>query len=446
MRRQQVAFNGMLKRHQQNDGDKSTKKKSKRGLKTAINPILLSSNLNLVSKQYRNQNPYLSTTDQHEANDKITRRYERGLKFHDKGEISSQIEKQRLEEARELAIQSEKEIIERQRREEQAKERLIKILAGELPDDSVGEDKYIKQIEDVPKVEWWDRVYLDDDMHIRKKYFEDQKDVDSDDESDDEERFGPSIRYVHHPVPVQTNNSKNVVAKVYLTKNEQKKIRRNRRKLLREEKETRVKLGVDPKPEPKVRLSNMMSVYEHNSNIVDPTKWEQTVKEQVESRRQKHIQENENRHKEALELRKSKKADESSNIYCQVFRFKKLTNPKIRYKIKMNASQLGLKGTCLRIGDQGSGIIIIVGKEKSCRFFNKLVTKRIKWDENYEDRDTKTVADMTGNYCKQVWEGYSNDLKFPNLFMKVCEDESDLLHTLQQFNAQSFISAFKQSS
>ncbi|QLG74904.1 hypothetical protein HG535_0H02310 [Zygotorulaspora mrakii] len=419
-------------------------KSDNRGLKTAINPLLLSSNLNLVSKQYKGQNPYLSTSQQRTPDSKIRKRYELGLRFYEKGEISSQVEQLRDEQRKELERERQRTTIEQQKTERENKELSIKIAKGELPDLSLGEDKYIKTRKEVPKVEWWDEAYLDDDMKIKEKYVNQEIE---DNESDDDEKYGPSIQYVHHPVPIKVDTNKEIIAKVLLTKDEQKKIRRNKRKMLREEKETRIKLGLDPKPEPKVKLSNMMSVYENDANIVDPTKWEQAVKEQVALRKRKHLEENSKRHDEAKQKAKSEDSQNGgSDDICQVFWFKRLTNPKLRYKINMNSKQLSLRGTCLRIGEQGPGIMVIVGREKSCKFFKKLVTRRVTWDDAYEDKTTNTIVDMTGNYCKQIWEGYLDNCRFPRWFMKVCEDETDFSNTLAQFNAQNLVSIFKQSN
>lgn len=414
-------------------------KKQYRGLQTKINPVLLSSNLNLVTIQHRDQNPYLSTSNERNNNNKLLKRYERGLIFHEKGEVSLQIEQEREKQREEMAKRKEEEEATQLRKAKEEVERKIKVSKGELPDLNAGEDKFIPHAEDVPTIEWWDREYMDENLDILDKY---SKDYDGDEEdTNQEDELGPSIRYVHHPAPLKSDN---VIpaAKVYLTKKEQQKIRRNRRKLQREEIETKVKLGLEPKPQTKVKLSNMMNVYENNQNISDPTKWEHSVIEQVELRRSKHFEENAKRHQEAVLKRKENSSHDVNTpleTICKVFWFKSIQNPKIRYKLNMNSRQLALKGACLRIQDDGPGLIIIAGKEKSCKFFEKLVTKRIKWDENFEDRDDKSMINMQGNYAKQIWEGYLDNRKFPNWFMKVCHDEEDLRKALRQFDAENFI-------
>lgn len=414
--------------------------KQHRGLQTKINPVLLSSNLNLVTVQHRDQNPYLSTSNERNTNNKLLKRFERGLVFHEKGEVTLQIEQEREKQRQEITKRKEEEEATRLREAKEEAERKIKVFKGELPDLNACEDKFILHVEDVPAVEWWDRGYIDENLQILDKY---SKEYDIDDEGTDEEdeNVGPSIRYVHHPAPLKSANAM-PAAKVYLTKKEQKKIRRNKRKLLREEIETKIKLGLEPKPQPKVKLSNMMNVYENNQNITDPTKWEHSVIEQVRQRRSEHLEENAKRHQEAILKRKENPSHDVNTpleTTCKVFWFKSIQNPKIRYKVNMNSRQLSLKGACLRIRDDGPGLIIIAGKEKSCKFFEKLITKRIKWDENFEDRDDKSMIDMQGNYAKLLWEGYLDNRKFPNWFMKVCHDEEDLRNTLRKFDAENFI-------
>lgn len=410
--------------------------KRSRGLQTEINPLLLSSNLNLIKQQYRDENPYLSTSYLG-PNDKVTKRLERGLKFYEKGEVSSEIEREREQQRLELERQVEQDRLSKIRREKEQAENSAKIARGELPDTRLGEEKYVRRPQDVPASEWWDQPYLDGQLNVLAKYqdgYEDESESD-----DDEELQAPSINYVHHPVPIEVSSVK-PMTKVYLTNKEQKKIRRNRRKLEREEKDTRIRLGLEPKPEPKVKLANMMSVCENDQNITDPTQWEHTVIEQVEQRKKAHLEVNAKRHEEAVKSRKERKPEVSKDNCCKVFRFKSLASPKIRYKLSMNSKQLGLRGACLRIGDDGEGIIIAVGSEKSCKFFERLLLERIKWDEPFRDRTSGAIVEQPHNHVSKAWQGYLEADKFPRWFMKVCSDELELKDTLRQFDAEHFLS------
>lgn len=424
-----------------------------RGLQTELHSALKSSNLNLIRRNYQTgDNPYLSDLDNSGSSRKLNKRYERGLRFYKKGEISKQIALERESQK----LQDEKELERKLKLEEEAQERERLIKSGDLPNLTLHEDNFIldlSKFETYHKAnhghEWWDTVFLDERGEMMEKYkIEDPalgEEEERDDDDDDDDH--PSIKYVSHPSPEKTNEAK-IVIKAYLTQHERKKLRRNRRKMAREAQEVKIKLGLLPKPEPKVKLSNMMSVYENDQNISDPTAWEKTVKGQVDLRKRKHLEENETRHEQAVKRRKETagvSSEKPSTYHCKVFQFKNLQNPKIRYKLKMNSKELSLKGLCLRINDDGPGIIIVVGDEKSCRFYENLVMRRIKWDEDFELRtnNENVKMNMQHNSIAKTWEGYLKDCKFKGWFMKVCDDQETLLRTLSQFDSEHFYSPFQ---
>ncbi|EDO16013.1 hypothetical protein Kpol_495p11 [Vanderwaltozyma polyspora DSM 70294] len=435
------------------DNSKRSNRKGK-GLATETNPLLLSSNLNLVKEQHRNVNPYLSTNNQspNSSYRKVHERYRKGLKFFQKGEISAKYELERKVKADEEARQQEEDERKRIKEEEEQEILKVKVANGELPDFSTGENKYLKDLTNIPTVEWWDKPYLDDRLEIFDKYRVPCREGDNTDEEEEEdedfdENMKPSIRYVLHPIPIKVDEVV-PVSKVYLTKTEIKKARRNRRKIEREELETKIKLGVLPKPAPKVKLANMMSVYENNQNITDPTSWEKTVRNQVEERKRKHEDMNLQRHEEAMKLKKSKMQEVSNvdntkgNNFCKVYWFKSMSNPKIRFKINTNGKQLDLKGFCIRIGNEGPGLIVSSGDEKSIKFFDKLITRRIKWDESYKDKIQDKEITIEGNNAIKLWEGNMNNDKFRRFFMKVCENADQFKKTLEEFDCEYLYSMF----
>lgn len=431
-----------------------TKDGDAKGLQTEIHPALLFSNLNLVRQRHiGNENPYLSHYT--EQSPSVTKRYQRGLKFHEPGSIASRIAHEREEERLKLAKEEE----ERKRSEEQRKkddeEHRRKVEAGELPDTLLGEEKYLHV--DVPHIEWWDAPYVDSSGKILLKYTKEYTDLDEDSDDDDDdddveeenENGGnnedgnerPSIRFVQHPVPISLPEGLVRQPKIYLTKREQRKIRRNRRKIERQEKDERINLGLEPKPKPKVKLSNMMSVYQNNENITDPTSWEQNVRKQVEDRRKRHLQDNQQRHEEAKKMKKEKLqgnvALDDTQICCRVFKLLHLENPKIRYKLDMNSKQLGLTGVCLHVS-KGPGIIIVQGKEKSCKFYERLVLRRIKWNENFINKESGEETDMKEAKADLVWAGYSKSSEFKGWFMKECQDEGDLRRVLREMDVEKY--------
>lgn len=420
-----------------------------RGLQTELHPALKSSNLTLIKEQQHSENPYLS--DIH--SDKNLKKRRHLSHFYQKGEIVSRVNKER-EQLHKIEATIK---IETARENESRRQYQLKVGNGELPDLTKGEDKWLKIIEDIPEdVEWWDKVYLDknDPMKILLKYTipdydsdDDEDDHGNDDDDDDDETYAPSIRYVHHPLLSSDSLNKiDHLSRMYLTKKEYRKIRRQKRKMIQEEKETKIKLGVISKPEPKVKLSNMMNVLENDSNITDPTQYEKNVKEQVKERKEKHLKVNELRHEEAVKKKKEVDSvyipvDRSQLYYCNVYRFKNLINPQIRYKLNMNAKQLKLRGCCIRLAEDGPGIIISVTNEKNCKFFNKLVMNRLKWADSFQDRKTGETIDNLNNSIENIWTGTISlqDHPFSNWFMRICKDKEEMQDVLRRFHAESFL-------
>ncbi|SCU88559.1 LAFA_0E13388g1_1 [Lachancea sp. 'fantastica'] len=416
-----------------------TNKKPGLGLNVEIHRALLSENVNLIK---HGDNPYLSHQGPGRSfeDSKVAKRYRRGLKFHEPGVLTKELEERRALAARQKELKKKQEEIER-----------AKIRAGELPDKSIGEQFYL--LRNVPQVEWWDAAYLADSTTwtINDKYLgeqnnsDDDEDDDEDDDDDSEESKPPTIRYVQHPVPIQPPDwvQEPVVPRIRLAKREQKKIRRNRRKLLREEHEEKVRLGLEPKPAPKVKLANMMSVYQNSENITDPTSWEQTVRSQVDERHRVHVETNIRRHLEAVEHKKEADSGSSasttgSDLHCKVFRFSSLRNPKIRFKIAANSRQLKMRGVCLRVGNDGPGILIVIGTEKNCRFYSKLVLQRLKWTEDFTDDNTGQLVDCRNEKVALAWEGVLRETNFRGWFMKECTSKDEMREVLSQLGSEYF--------
>lgn len=398
--------------------------KSDKGLNVELHPALRSSNLQLVRTQYKNQvNPYLLFQQ--------PKRQKRSpFQFYKSGDIIAKYDSIRQDNQKRIEIQK-KEEEEKKYADLKRKE---KIKLGEIP--STFEQNYINRLLTTVDIEWWDSKYLvNGKLHEKyiKKYKTPDDDSENSDRNEDSEDERPSIRFIQHPVPIKSQNNETKISKIYLTKKEGKKIRRNKRKLLRQELQQKIKLGDIPKPQPKVKLSNMMNVYQNDANITDPTLWEKMVRQQVNARRLKHFEENMKRHEESRLVRKKNELNiNASSTYCKIFKFTELKHPKIRCKIKMNAKQLKLLGCCLHIKD-GSGIIIIIGDEKSCKFFEKLVLQRIKWNEPFQDHITKKIIESKA-ICEKTWEGFLTTSKFKGWFMKECLDEQDLIRVLREID------------
>lgn len=92
-------------------------------------------------------------------------------------------------------------------------------------------------------------------------------------------------KLIEHPVQMKppTHTEKKVITTVMLTAKERKKLRRqNRSEALKEEQE-KIRLGLMPPPEPKVKISNLMRVLGTEA-VQDPTKVEEYVRNQMAKR------------------------------------------------------------------------------------------------------------------------------------------------------------------
>lgn len=359
------------------------------------------------------------------------------------------------------------------RREQEKQRDLAMVKAGEKPDATLNEsltlltDSILEEFENNP----WDLVFLNKthtdihDKYIKVDYrtlkAEDDSDEDVDESEDDDldedtESSTPSVRYVLHPVPVvkehiQTIDGDVKPSKLYLTKKEMKKLRRNKRKLDRQAMREKIRLGIEPKPEPKVRMSNIMKVVQNNANISDPTLFEKQVKEQVRERAEQHDLTNKQRHEKAVENQtsnaqeanqKRKELVESGmkyEVHCLCFKISRLWNPKNRFKINTNCRQLKLQGCCLRLKGSGEAIIIAQGSEKSCKFFQKLIMNRIKWDESFVDKESGNEIDMSDTTVELKWSGLVGKSSFKGKwFMKECYDLQHLLRVLDEFDCRQY--------
>ena len=404
-----------------------------KGLNIELHPGLINPRL---LKRGRNNNPYLDNTEVNRES-RNTNSSNNSLggggggggkrrrigRFYKKGDISDPLELERR----------------------QWKDTVLKIERGDLPDPLHDENKYILRVDDIPDIEWWD-----------KRYYLPERLSEEEDESEDEDTFCPSIKYVLHPVPPElSNNVPFLGMRLYLTSRERKQLRRNKRRIEQEEREKKIKLGLLPKPTNKIKLSTIMN--QQGQGIDLPTGWEKEVKNAMFERKREHDIMNQRRHEMAVKQRQENKTvlvnrpsggSGGGVVWVRVYRFKQLINPSIRYKLSMNSKQLGIRGLCLRNGDNGPGMIIIMDeREKSIRFMNRLIMDRLPWRQSFMMKshhgdESGKVIDMSNNEIKLVWTGQINLEEynmFPNRwFMKVCQNEKEIKSVLTKFKAEHY--------
>uniref|UniRef100_A0A8C7JY65 U4/U6 small nuclear ribonucleoprotein Prp3 n=1 Tax=Oncorhynchus kisutch TaxID=8019 RepID=A0A8C7JY65_ONCKI len=283
----------------------------------------------------------------------------------------------------------------------------------------------------VPIIEWWDSnpntyiqvVYLLKNCHKSSLHFPDFLSTETNFVA--MELFGVT-NLVEHPAqispPVDTDKP-GVTLGVYLTKKEQKKLRRQTRREGQKELQEKVRLGLMPPPEPKVRISNLMRVLGTEA-VQDPTKVEAHVRAQMAKRQKAHEEANAAR-KLTTEQRKEKKVkklkeDLSLGVHISVYRIRNLHNPAKKFKVEANANQLYLTGTVVLHRDVN--MVVVEGGPKAQKKFKRLMLSRIKWEEHNSKRDDDETK--KNNRCSLVWEGTAKERNYGEMKFKQCPTEN----------------------
>jgi len=189
---------------------------------------------------------------------------------------------------------------------------------------------------------------------------------------------------------------------LHLTKKEMKRQRKLRRAEKQREQQDLQAAGLVPPPEPKLTLSNFMRVM-GNQAVVDPSQMEKAVLEQMQNRKLKHEQMNQERKlsKEARSQKRRNKLQKeasdpmsSSSISVALFLVKDMTHPYHRAKVDLNAQQMELTGGVLEcFGEEVDGVnlslVIVEGVSKAIKKYIRLMMVRMKWKgEQFEEEES----------------------------------------------------------
>ncbi|XP_025832417.1 U4/U6 small nuclear ribonucleoprotein Prp3 isoform X2 [Agrilus planipennis] len=265
--------------------------------------------------------------------------------------------------------------------------------------------------DEIPQMEWWDSVILEDELNTIKNGKIAIKDH-------------IISNLVEHPTQMRcpTDPLKPVYMPVFLTKKERKKLRRqNRREMWKEEQE-KIRLGLVAPPEPKLRISNLMRVLGTEA-VQDPTKVEAHVREQMAKRQKAHEDANAARQLTAEQKRhkniKKIKEDTTNGVHVSIYRIRDLFElASKKFKIETNAKQLMMTGCVVLYPD--CCVVVVEGGPKQQKKYRRLMLHRIKWEEDIvKDPDGREVP----NKCVLVWEGTSKQRTFGELKFKVCPTE-----------------------
>ncbi|XP_054713367.1 U4/U6 small nuclear ribonucleoprotein Prp3-like [Uloborus diversus] len=265
---------------------------------------------------------------------------------------------------------------------------------------------------EVPEIEWWDSYIL---------------------QSDNYNKYGPDCKLegvtalVEHPIQMKppSDSSQPVFIPLYLTKKERKKLRRQNRREAWKEKQEKIRLGLEPPPEPKVRMSNLMRVL-GNQAVQDPTKVEAHVREQMAKRQKAHEEANAARKLTVEQKREKKirklKEDTSTGVHVALYRVLNLSNPAKKFKVEMNAKQLFMTGCVILY--RNINIVVVEGGPNQQKKFKRLMLNRIKWNEEQATRDGTEQSEKVENRCMLIWEGTVTHRSFGDIMFKLCPTEA----------------------
>ncbi|XP_071941694.1 U4/U6 small nuclear ribonucleoprotein Prp3-like [Antedon mediterranea] len=273
---------------------------------------------------------------------------------------------------------------------------------------------------EIPDVEWWDSVILKVDSYAGL------------DGKDKNEYIVGVTHLVEHPIQLKppSDKDKAVEVPIFLTKKERKKMRRQSRREADLEKQEKVRLGLEPPPEPKVRMANLMRVL-GNDAVQDPTKVEAHVRAQMAKRQRLHEEANAARKLTDEQKREKKlnkiREDTAEAVNVAVYRVRDLSGPSHKFKVEANCKQLLMTGLVILFKE--ANVVVVEGGPKQQKKFKRLMMHRIKWDQDKrrkhvqeDDSDEEDHAKV--NRCVLVWEGTTPERNFGDIKFKQCPTES----------------------
>lgn len=334
-------------------------------------------------------------------------RAKRTFNFHEKGEFESLGDKLRKKAQLEKL---QKEIAEKAKKTGISSAARLALLSSIVPKKETKQDE-------IPDVEWWDS-YVMKNLTSYEEWFKQSED----------EKYENITHLIEHPMQMKppAEPSKAIPLPVFLTKKEKKKLRRQNRREAWKEMQEKIRLGLEPAPEPKVKMTNMMRVLGTQA-VQDPTKIEAVVREQMAKRQKAHEEANATR-KLTLEEKKQKKLrkikeDTNLGVQVAVYRLISLTNPAKKFKIEANVKQLTMTGVVVLY--KNVNIVVVEGGPKQQKKFKRLMLHRIKWSEDLVSKDgTDSSTEKIPNKCDLVWEGSTKARAFGEIKFKQAPNES----------------------
>lgn len=338
------------------------------------------------------------------------------FRFHDKGTFESIGNKIRTKAQLELL---QKDIAQKAKRTGISAAARLALLNSIVPKKQAKEDE-------IPSVEWWDSFIMKDSCY--EECIQNTQPL--------QEKYDGITQLIEHPIQMKPPHepSKPQFLPVFLTKKEQKKLRRQNRREAWKEKQEKIRLGLEPPPEPKLKISNMMRVLGQQA-VQDPTKMEAHVREQMMRRQKAHEELNASRkltseQKKQKKIRKIKE-DTNTGVNVVVYRILDLNNPAKKFKVEANMKQLLMTGVVVIY--KNVNVIVAEGGPKQQKKFKRLMLHRIKWSDDVVTHGDSNEPDSSNdsnlkrkqeNKCLLVWEGSVKNRAFGEVKFKNSPNES----------------------
>lgn len=304
--------------------------------------------------------------------------------------------------------------------------------------------------EEVPEIEWWDKPILGNKStldQIMPRLV--QQNVRP------EEIFHGITNLIEHPPIKRPPGPDTTIAQVpiFLTKKERKKLRRQNRKNLELEKQEKIKLGLLPKPEPKLKRSNIMYALGDEA-ITNPSLAEKMVREQEEKRLQAHLDHNQSK-KVSFKEKKMKKINKIqedlrvNGIWVALYRVINFDNraPKPKIIEKTAKQQPTMTGVLILYKD--INLAVVEGASSQQKEFKRLMLRARNQKEKQDPLVvTEDGSDDAGdvNRCFLVWEGQVSERAFKFFEVKQVKDELEARKYFRDFNVEHYWDlAFKMS-
>ncbi|KAF3509378.1 hypothetical protein F2Q69_00008173 [Brassica cretica] len=284
-----------------------------------------------------------------------------------------------------------------------------------------------KPKEVIPDVEWWDASVLTSGIY---------GDIADGIITDNDLKIEKLTHYIEHPRPIEppAEAAPPPPQPLKLTKREQKKLRTQRRLAKEKEKQEMIRQGLLEPPKAKVKMSNLMKVLGPEATQ-DPTKLEKEIRTAAAEREQAHVDRNTARKLTPAEKREKKERklfdDPTTTLetIVSVYKVNKLSHPKTRFKVEMNARQNRLTGCSVMTEDMS--VIVVEGKSKAIKRYGKVMLKRINWEEAVkkddkegEEEDEDEEENSENNKCWLVWQGSVAKQSFRRFHVQECLTES----------------------